>query len=155
VVRPASTQEVAAVVAAARAARVALVPPGGNTGLVAGAVPLDGVEVLDLRRLDGLGRVDVAAAEVTVGAGVALAALQAHLGGTGLAFAVDLAARDTATIGGMAATNAGGVHVLRHGPMRAQVAGPTAVLGTGVVVRANPSGLAKDNTGYDLPGLLC
>jgi FAD/FMN-containing dehydrogenase len=155
VVRPGHSEEVASVVAAARAARVALVPQGGNTGLVAGAVPLDGEVVLDLRRLDELGPVEVAAAQVTVGAGVTLAALQAHLRGTGLAFGVDLAARDTATIGGMAATNAGGVHVLRHGPMRAQVAGLTAVLGTGVVVAANPSGLAKDNTGYDLAGLLC
>ncbi|MFP5256857.1 MAG: FAD-binding oxidoreductase [Acidimicrobiia bacterium] len=155
VVRPGCTEEVAAVVAAARAGQVALVPQGGNTGLVAGAVPLEQEVVLDLRRLDELGPLDVAAAQVTVGAGVTLAALQANLDGTGLAFGVDLAARDTATMGGMVATNAGGVHVLSHGPMRAQVAGLTAVLGTGAVVAANPHGLAKDNTGYDLAGLLC
>lgn len=155
VVRPGRTEEVAAVVAEARAARVPLVPQGGNTGLVAGAVPLAGEVVLDLRRLDDLGPVDEAAAQVTVGAGVTLAALQSHLRGTGLAFGVDLAARETATIGGMVATNAGGVHVVRHGPMRAQLAGLTAVLGTGATLRANPHGLAKDNTGYDLAGLLC
>jgi len=155
VVRPGSTAEVAAVVAAARWEQVALVAQGGNTGLVAGAVPQDGEVVLDLRRLDELGPVDLAAAQVTVGAGTTLAALQAHLRGTGLAFGVDLAARETATVGGMVATNAGGVRVMRHGPMRAQVVGLTAVLGTGAVVRANPTGLTKDNTGYDLSGLLC
>jgi len=155
VVRPGSTDEVAAVVAAARAEGVALVPQGGNTGLVAGAVPLDGEVVLDLRRLAEIGRIEVAAGQVTVGAGTTLAALQAHLRGSGLAFGVDLAARGSATVGGMVATNAGGVRVMRHGPMRAQVAGLTAVLGTGAVVRANPTGLTKDNTGYDLAGLLC
>lgn len=155
VVRPGSTDEVAAVVAAARAEAAALVPQGGNTGLVAGAVPLGGEVVLDLRRLHALGPVDAVAGQVTVEAGATLAALQAHLRGSGHAFGVDLAARESATIGGMVATNAGGVHVMRHGPMRAQVVGLTAVLGTGVLVRANPSGLAKDNTGYDLPGLLC
>lgn len=155
VVRPSSTEEVAAVVAAARTEGVALVPQGGNTGLAAGAVPLDGEVLVDLRRIDDLGPVDLAGAQVTVGAGATLAAVQAHLRGTGLALGVDLAARDTATIGGMAATNAGGVHVLRHGPMRAQVRGLVAVLGTGAVVRVNPGGLVKDNTGYDLAGLLC
>ncbi|MGV3759778.1 MAG: FAD-binding oxidoreductase, partial [Actinomycetota bacterium] len=136
VVRPSSTQEVAGVVAAARSERVAMVPQGGNTGLVAGAVPLDGEVVLDLRRLDALGPVDGAAGQVTVGAGVALAGLQAHLRGTGLAFGVDLAARGTATLGGMVATNAGGVHVLRHGSLRSQVVGLTGLLGIGAVERA-------------------
>jgi FAD/FMN-containing dehydrogenase len=68
---------------------------------------------------------------------------------------VDLAARDSATIGGMVATNAGGMHVLRHGSMRAQVVGLEAVLGTGELVAVNLAGLLKDNTGYDLAGLLC
>ena len=155
VLRPGSTEDVAAVVAAARRHAVALVPQGGNTGLVGGSVPLAGEVVLDLRRLDHLGEVDLAAAQVTVGAGVTLAAVQAHVSPYGLEVAVDLASRDTATVGGMAATNAGGVRVLRHGPMRAQVLGVEAVLGTGTVVTANLTGLVKDNTGYDLPGLLC
>ena len=68
--------------------------------------------------------------------------------------AVDLAARGSATIGGMVATNAGGTRVLRFGPMRAQVAGVEAVLGTGEVV-SHLGGLLKDNTGYDLASLLC
>jgi FAD/FMN-containing dehydrogenase len=68
-------------------------------------------------------------------------------------FAVDLAARDSATVGGMVATNAGGIHAFRHGPMRQQLVGIEAVLADGRVMRRLP-GLRKDNTGYDLPGLL-
>jgi FAD/FMN-containing dehydrogenase len=155
VVRPADTEQVRGVVEAARAHQLSLVPQGGNTGLVGGATPQGGGIVVDLRRLDGLEPVDVAAAQVTVGAGVTLTKLQRHAGHSGLAFPVDLGARDTATIGGMVATNAGGMHVLRYGGMRAQVLGLEAVLGRGDVVRANLAGLLKDNTGYDLAGLLC
>ncbi len=81
------------------------------------------------------------------------AALAAALRGTGLALGVDFAARDSATLGGMAATDAGGAQVLRHGTMRARVAGLEAVLADGSVVR-RLSGLVKDNAGYDLPALL-
>jgi FAD/FMN-containing dehydrogenase len=155
VVRPASADEVVAVVDAARRHDIALVPQGGNTGLVGGSVPHHGEVVVDLRHLDALGPVDEAAGQVTVGAGATLAAVQAHVAPCGLAVAVDLGARDVATIGGMVATNAGGLHVLRHGTMRAQVLGVEAVLGTGELLRANLAGLVKDNTGYDLAGLLC
>lgn len=154
VVRPGSTDEVAAVVAAARRNQVALVPQGGNTGLVGGGVPHTGEVVLSLRRMTGLEPVDELAGQVTVDAGVTLAALHEHVGAAGLAFGVDLAARGSATIGGMVATNAGGLHVLRYGPMRAQVVGLEAVLGTGEVV-SRLSGLVKDNTGYDLSQLMC
>ncbi|HEX5367587.1 MAG TPA: FAD-binding oxidoreductase [Acidimicrobiales bacterium] len=153
-VRPGSTAEVAAVVGLARRYRVALVPQGGNTGLVMGSVPLAGEVVLGLHRLDHLGSVDGLAAQVTAGAGTALAALAAHAGAAGLAFGVDIGSRQSATVGGMVATNAGGLHVVRHGAMRAQVVGVEAVLGTGDVV-SRLGGLVKDNTGYDLAQLLC
>jgi FAD/FMN-containing dehydrogenase len=97
--------------------------------------------------------VDAMAGEVTVDAGVTLGALQAHVRGAGFDFGVDLGARDSATIGGMIATNAGGMQVLRHGPMRAQLVGVEAVLADGSIVRRLP-GLVKDNTGYHLPSLL-
>jgi len=155
VIRPSSVDDVVTVVELARRHRVALVPQGGNTGLVGGSVPLAGEVVVDLRRLDALAPVDTAAAQVTVGAGATLAALQAHVARHGLALGVDLAARDSATIGGMVATNAGGLHVVCHGGMRAQVLGLEVVLGTAARVQANLAGLVKDNTGYDLPGLLC
>ncbi len=158
VVRPADTAQVAAVVRACARARVPMVVQGGNTGLVGGGVPdpeHPGRDVLiSLARLSTVERVDVAAAQVTAGAGVTLERLQGHARAAGLDFGVDLAARSQATVGGLIATNAGGVQVPRHGSMRAQVAGLEAVLADGTVI-SRLGGLAKDNTGYDLAGLLC
>jgi FAD/FMN-containing dehydrogenase len=154
VVRPGETAEVAAIVAAARRHGVVLVPQGGNTGLVGGGVPLAGEIVVSTSRLDHVGEVDRLAAQVTAGAGATLAVVQRRAAAAGLAFGVDLGARGVATIGGMVATNAGGLHVVRHGAMRAQVVGVEAVLGTGDVV-SRLGGLVKDNTGYDLAQLLC
>jgi FAD/FMN-containing dehydrogenase len=85
---------------------------------------------------------------------VTLARLHAHVARTGWAFGVDFGARDSCTVGGMVATNAGGMRVVRHGSMRAQVLGVEAVLGDATVVRSL-DGLVKDNTGYHLAGLLC
>ncbi|MCD9623020.1 FAD-binding oxidoreductase [Rhabdothermincola salaria] len=152
--RPADTAEVAAVVAICRDHGLPLVPQGGNTGLVGGSVPLRGELVLSLRRLDTVGAVDTLAAQVTVGAGATLAAVQQAAGRHDLRLAVDLAARDSATVGGMVATNAGGLHVVRHGAMRRHVVGHEAVLGNAGIVR-HLAGLTKDNTGYDLGQLLC
>jgi FAD/FMN-containing dehydrogenase len=156
VVRPATTEQVAGVIRLCGASGVPVVPQGGNTGLVGGSVPDESgaAVVLSTTRLDALDPVDTAARQLTAGAGVTLAAAQSHAGRAGLRVAVDLAARDSATIGGMAATNAGGVHVLRYGTMRRQVAGLEAVLADGSVV-SHLAGLEKDNTGYDLTGLLC
>jgi FAD/FMN-containing dehydrogenase len=154
VVRPGSVPEVAAVLAACNDAGVAVVPQGGNTGLVGGSVPLGGEVVLSLRRLSVVEPVDRAAWQVTVGAGATLAAVQEAAAAAGLAFGVDLGARDSATIGGMVATNAGGLHLLRYGGMRDQVMGYEAVLADGRVL-AHLDGLLKDNTGYDLGRLLC
>lgn len=159
IVRPASAEEVAAVLGACGEAGAVAIPQGGNTGLVGGSVPRVAEPrdrpqvVLSLTRLRDLEPVDVAAAEVTVGAGATLAAVQAHARGAGYAFGVDLGARDSATIGGMIAANAGGIQVLRHGPMRQQLIGVEAVLADGTVVRRLP-GLVKDNTGYHFPSLL-
>jgi len=91
---------------------------------------------------------------VTVGAGVTLEKLQAHARAAGLDFGVDLAARSAATVGGLVATNAGGIRVIRYGSMRAQLTGLEAVLPDGTVI-SRLTGLAKDNTGYDLTQLLC
>jgi len=153
VVRPADTAQVSGVVAACAAAGACLVPQGGNTGLVGAGVPRAGEVVVSLGRLDRLEPVDTTAAQVTAGAGVTLAALHAHAEAAGLAYGVDFAARDSATVGGSVATNAGGLHVVRHGDTRAQVLGVEAVLADGRVVR-RLGGLPKDSTGYDLPGLL-
>jgi FAD/FMN-containing dehydrogenase len=154
VVRPADPDEVGAVLRACGSARAAVVPQGGNTGLVGGSVPLHGEVVLDLRRLRDLGPVDRRAGQVTAQAGVTIARLQAHARTAGWDYGVDLSARDSATVGGTIATNAGGMHVLRHGATRRQVLGIEAVLADGRIIR-HLDGLEKDNTGYDLAGLLC
>ena len=153
VVRPGSTQEVAAVLRACADAGVGVVPQGGNTGLVGGSVPRGGEVVLSTLRLTGIEDLDADAGEMTVGAGVTLASAQAAARAVGWDVGVDLGARDSATIGGMAATNAGGANVLRHGSMRQQVLGFEAVRVDGSILRRLP-GMPKDNTGYDLGGLL-
>jgi FAD/FMN-containing dehydrogenase len=153
VVRPRTTDEVAAVVAGCAQAGVPLLAQGGNTGLVGGGVPRAGEVVLSLTRLDSLGPVDALGGEVTVGAGATLAQLQQHVRAAGWNFGVDLASRDSCTIGGMIATNAGGIRVIRYGAMRHQLVGIEAVLANGQLVRRLP-GLRKDNTGYDLANLL-
>ena len=153
VVRPRSTEEVVAVLRACADAGVGVVPQGGNTGLVGGSVPRGGQIVLSTLRLTGIEDLDTDAGEVTVGAGTALAAVQAAVREAGWDVGVDLGARDTATVGGMVATNAGGVNVLRHGPMRRQMLGFEAVRPDGSILRRLP-GMQKDNTGYDLGGLM-
>ena len=153
VVRPGTTEQVAAVLALCTRAGTKVVVQGGNTGLVGGGVPTGGEVLMSLTRLTELGAVDVASAQVTAGAGVTLAALQAHARASDLDFGVDLAARESATVGGLVATNAGGIRVLRYGSMRAQIMGLEAVLADGSVI-SRMAGLAKDGTGYDLAGLL-
>jgi FAD/FMN-containing dehydrogenase len=154
VVRPADEAQVAAVLAACAACGCAVVPQGGNTGLVAGAIAYDGAVTLSLTRLQDVGAVDAATGQVTVGAGVPLSDLESHARAAGWHFAIDLAARSSATVGGMIATNAGGLHVIRWGSMRAQLTGVRAALVSGAVV-GDERGLLKDNTGYHLPSVLC
>ena len=158
VVRPASAAEVAEIMRACAATGVPVLPQGGNTGLVGGSVPAASGQlppvIISLLRLTELGAVDGLAGQVTVGAGATLGDVQRHAVAAGWNYGVDLAARDSATIGGTVATNAGGIHVIAHGMTRAQVVGIEAVLPDGSVI-SHLSGMLKDNTGYDLAGLLC
>ncbi|MGH2736394.1 MAG: FAD-binding oxidoreductase [Actinomycetota bacterium] len=154
VLRPTSTEQVAESLRVCSDFGVPVVPQGGNTGLVGGSVPRKLEAVLSLARLGRMDSVDESSATVTVGAGVTLAQLQEHARASTLDFCLDLGARDTATVGGLVATNAGGTHVLRYGSMRAQVLGLEYVLADGTTV-SRLEGLVKDNTGYDLTGLLC
>ncbi len=153
VVRPASVEEVAAVVSVAAAAGVPIVAQGGNTGLVGGSVPRAGALLLSLQRLTELGPVDTMALQVTAGAGVTIEALQQHARASGLDFAVDWGARASATVGGAVSTNAGGSRVVRFGTMRSQVMGLQAVLADGSIVD-ELAGLPKETAGLHLPGLL-
>ncbi|HYN57100.1 MAG TPA: FAD-binding oxidoreductase [Motilibacterales bacterium] len=152
-VRPRTTEQVAAVLLAARAAGVVVQVQGGNTGLVGGSVPDRPALLLLTSGLDILDPVDRVERTVVAGAGVSSARVAAHARAAGLHFGVDLASRDSATVGGMVATNAGGMGVCAFGMMRDQVRGLVAVLADGRVVRSvgRPR---KDNCGYDLAALL-
>jgi FAD/FMN-containing dehydrogenase len=153
VVRPADTEQVAGVMAACSRAGATIVPQGGNTGLVGASVPRNGEVLVSLQRLASIGEVDEAIGQVTVGAGITLAALQDAARAAGQDAALDFGARDSCTVGGVVACDAGGARALRHGTARAHVAGLEAVLADGSVV-SRLAGLTKDNAGYDLPELL-
>jgi len=153
---PASTEEVAAVVRLCAEEQVALVPQGGNSGMVGGATPdMTGDQLLiSLRRMNRLRSIDSAARIAVAEAGVILETFHHAALALGLRFPLTLGGKGSATIGGLVSTNAGGTQVLRHGTMRALVAGIEAVLPDGSIF----DGLAplkKDNRGYDLRHLLC
>ena len=153
VVRPGSAEEVAAVLGVCAGAGVAVVPQGGNTGLVGGSVPRDGAVLLSLQRFTALGPVDALSLQVTAGAGVTIEGLQLHARASGLDFAVDWGARATATVGGAVSTNAGGSRVVRFGTMRAQLMGVQAVFADGSII-TQLEGLPKETAGPHLPSLL-
>ncbi|MBA4265799.1 MAG: hydroxyacid dehydrogenase [Comamonadaceae bacterium] len=154
VVRPGSTDEVAEVVKICVAARVAIVPQGGNTGMVVGSIPDDsGTQVvLSLTRLNTVREVDVANLTVTVEAGCVLQHVQEAAERAGLLFPLSLAAEGSCTIGGNLATNAGGTQVVRYGNTRDLCLGLEVVTAQGQIWHGL-SGLRKDNTGYDLRNL--
>lgn len=157
VVRPTTTAEVAAVIRICAEHGVSVTPQGGNTGLVGGSVPASDASravVLSTTGLNQIDDLDELSSQVIVGAGVTLADLHEFARSHGLEYGVDLAARDSATIGGTVATNAGGIHVVGHGMTRRQIVGLEAVLPSGEVL-STLKGLTKDNTGYDLTQLLC
>lgn len=153
--RPDSTERVQAIVRVAAEARVGLVPQGGNSSLVGGSVPeADGASVLmHFGRMQKIRALDVAGQVVIAEAGVVLQQVQEAARAQGLMFPLSLAARGTAMVGGLISTNAGGVQVLRHGPMRAQVLGLEAVMADGSLLD-QLAPLRKDNTGYDIKQLL-
>lgn len=151
-VRPGSADEVAAVLQTCRDAGAYVTVQGGRTSLVAGTVPEHDDVLLSTERLRDIGDVDVAERRISVGAGVTLAEVQRAADKAGLVFGVDLAARDTATVGGMASTNAGGLRTVRYGNMGEQVIGLNVALPDGSVVHRQ-SHVRMDNTGYDLASL--
>lgn len=153
---PATTGEVAAIVRLCAEAEVALVPQGGNSGMVGGATPdASGSQLLlSLRRMNRIRQIDEAGQLAVAEAGVILENFHAAVLAHGLRFPLTLGGKGSATIGGLVSTNAGGTQVLRHGSMRALTLGIEAVLPDGSIF----DGLAplkKDNRGYDLRHLFC
>jgi len=133
VVKPASTEEVAAVVALCAQEHIPMVPQGGNTGLVGGGTPRhDGHEVvINLSRMKRIREIDTANNTLTAEAGCLLAEVQAAAAGADRLFPLSLAAEGSCEIGGNLSTNAGGVAVLRYGNMRELTLGLEAVLPDG------------------------
>jgi FAD/FMN-containing dehydrogenase len=150
--RPGSAEQVAEVLRICRDAGAHVTVQGGRTSLVAGTVPEHDDVLLSTERLRALGDVDTVERRIKAGAGATLAAVQHAATAAGLVFGVDLAARDTATVGGMASTNAGGLRTVRYGNMGEQVVGLEVALPDGSLMHRH-SLVRSDNTGYDLPAL--
>ena len=154
VISPQSTYEVAEILNWCSTNQVGAVPQGGNTGMVGGSTPLNGELIISLRKMKNVNFSDTNDNQIVAEAGATLLEIQNLALERSMIYGVDFAARDSATIGGTIATNAGGLNVLRYGTTRRQIVSVEAVTGTGEII-GNLNGLDKDNTGYHLPSLLC
>ena len=152
VLRPRSADEVAALLKLANETKTAVVPQGGNTGLVGGQIPFSGEIVLSLTRLDKIREVDAVSNTMTVEAGVTLQRAREAAAAAYRLYPQLLPSEGTCIIGGNLSTNAGGVAAIAHGIARAHALGLEVVLADGRVLH-NLNKLKKDNTGYDLKNL--
>jgi FAD/FMN-containing dehydrogenase len=150
--RPENTAQVAEVLKACWSAGQAVVTHGGLTGLVEGALTDPTQVVLSTERLNRIEALNESDRSLCAQAGVTLQAAQAEAQEHGLMLAIDLGARGTCTLGGNAATNAGGHQVLRYGMTRESILGLEVVLADGTVLNAM-NGMLKNNAGYDLKQL--
>ena len=148
VVLPRNVDEVAEVMAACHASRHPIVLQGGMTGAAGGGHPMEGEIALSLERLTGIVEIDSTSATMTVLAGTPLALIQTAAADAGFACGIDLGARDSATIGGIVSTNAGGNQVVRYGMARKNILGLEVVLADGTVV-SGLNKMPKNNAGYD------
>lgn len=151
---PKTTEQIVEIVQWCNSNSVAVIPQGGNTGMVGGATPMNNELVLSLSKMNNIEEVDDTGGQLVVQAGVTLGDVQRAASALGWKYGIDLSARDSASIGGTIATNAGGTQVLRYGNTRQQILGLEAVTGSGKTI-GDLRGLMKDNTGYHLPSLLC
>ncbi len=153
---PRDCEAVARIVTVANRHRIPLVPQGGNTGLVAGGIPDQSSTqvVLSLKRMNRVREINPQSNTLIAEAGAVLATVQKAALDVDRLFPLSLASEGSATIGGLVSTNAGGVHVLQYGTMRALVSGLEAVLPDGSI-HHGLSALIKDNTGYSISSLLC
>lgn len=151
-VRPSSTAELASVMQLCSEAGQPVIPFGGNTGLVDGALATGTEIFVSLERMNAIESIDTSGCTMTVQAGVPLQKIQEQAAEAGLFFALDLGARGSATIGGNLSTNAGGNQVIRYGMAREQVLGLEAVLADGTVI-SSMNRMLKNNAGYDLKHL--
>ncbi len=152
VLRPGSVAEVSAVLKLANETKTAIVPQGGNTGLVGGQIPHHGEVVLSLNRMDRIREVDATSNTITAEAGVSLGRVRAAAADVDRLYPLLLPSEGTCTVGGNLSTNAGGTTAVSWGVARQQALGLEVVLADGRVLN-NLNKLKKDNTGYDLKNL--
>lgn len=150
--RPKTTDEVSKILAHCNARRIAVVPQGGNTGLVGGSNPVFDEVVLSLSLMNEVISVDEVAGTLACQSGCVLESLDAMLAKKGLMMPLDLGAKGSCQIGGNASTNAGGLRLMRYGSLHGSILGIEVVLSDGRVLDLM-STLRKDNTGYDLKQL--
>jgi D-2-hydroxyglutarate dehydrogenase len=149
---PSTTAEVSAVLKHCNERRLAVVPQGGNTGLVGGGVPVHDEVIVNLRSLNKVVSIDESAGVVVAEAGVVLEDLESYANAHNLTIPLDLGAKGKCQIGGNVSTNAGGLRLVRYGSLRGTVLGLEIVLADGRVLDLLKT-LRKDNTGYDLKQL--
>ncbi|KAL2877319.1 D-lactate ferricytochrome c oxidoreductase [Colletotrichum sp. CLE4] len=152
VVKPASTEEVSKILAYCNEQKLAVVPQGGNTGLVGGSVAVFDEIVINMSRMNQIRSFDDVSGTLVVDAGVILETADSYLAERGYIFPLDLGAKGSCHVGGNVATNAGGLRLLRYGSLHGNVLGLEAVLPDGTVVD-DLCTLRKNNTGYDLKQL--
>lgn len=151
--KPKSTEHISAIMQYCNHHKIAVVPQGGNTGLVGGSVPLFDEVIICLAAMNNIESFDHASGVVVTQAGVVLEALDNYVGDAGYRVPLDLGAKGSCQIGGNVATNAGGSRFIRYGSLRATVLGLEAVLPDGRILDTLAT-LRKDNTGYDLKQLM-
>ena len=152
VVKPGSTEEVSKVLKYCNDNMLAVVPQGGNTGLVGGSVPVFDEVVINTSRMNNIRSFDETSGILVADAGVILEVADQFLAEKKYIFPLDLGAKGSCQIGGNVATNAGGLRLLRYGSLHGNVLGLEAVLPDGTIVD-DLSKLRKNNTGYDLKQL--
>ncbi|MDY7533066.1 FAD-binding oxidoreductase [Pseudomonas sp. Bout1] len=152
ILRPTTSEQVSQILALCNAARQPVVVQGGMSGWVRATQTRPGDVVVSLERMNRIEHIDLENRTATVQAGVILETLQDHVQPSGLSFALDLGGRGSCQLGGNAATNAGGVRVIRYGMMREQILGMEVVLADGRIV-SSLNRMLKNNTGYDLKQL--
>jgi FAD/FMN-containing dehydrogenase len=149
---PTSNEEVSAVLKYCNQQKLAVVPQGGNTGLVGGSHPVFDEVILSLEKMNKIKGFDESYGIITAETGAILMDMQQHLATKGYAMPLDLGARGSCQIGGNLSTNAGGIHFIRHNSLHANCIGLKVVLHSGEILD-NITTLRKDNTGYDLKHL--
>lgn len=152
VVRPKTTEEVAAIMRICNQNNLAVVPQGGNTGLVGGSVPVHDEVIVSLARMNKIRSFDPVMGTLVCDAGCILESLDEHVAKEGYMMPLDLGAKGSCQIGGNVATNAGGLRFLRYGSLHGNVLGLEVVLPSGEIFQ-ELSTLRKDNTGLDLKQL--